>query len=142
MVHVVCFHSFIKDHHNTAVQELSAATAGVQPRVIMTLRNSGDSVRPAFYVMEVTRMVTAAIFRSFMAVKCTRPAPLRMKPNPGVPPLTTMTWTNSGVTVEVNIAHIKDILNVAWLAQLIGHQSAEQEVANKDSWWTRTRVFK
>ena len=48
-------------------------------------------------------MVTAVIFRSFMAGKCTQRVPLRMTPNPGVPLLITMTWTNSGVTVEVKI---------------------------------------
>ena len=48
MVLVVCFHLSIKENHNIAVQEPSAATAGVQPRVIMTQINSGDSVRPAF----------------------------------------------------------------------------------------------
>ena len=106
MVHAVCFHSSIKENHNTAVQEPSEATGGAQPLLIMTLTGSGDSAPAAFYVTVVIRMVTAAIFRSRMAGKCTRLAPPRMTPNLGAPPLTTMAWTNSGVTVEVRKTHL------------------------------------
>ena len=104
MVPAVCFHSLIMESLNTAVQEPNEATAGAQPRLIMTPTGSGDSVPAAFYVTVVIRMVTAAIFRLCMAGKCTRLAPLRMEPSPGARPLTTMTWTNSGVTVEVIFA--------------------------------------
>ena len=98
----VCFHSITRESYNIAVQEPNEATAGAQQRLIMTPTGSGDSAPAAFYVTVAIRMVTAAIFRSRMAGKCTRLAPLRMEPGPGAPPLTIMTWTNSGVTVEVN----------------------------------------
>ena len=101
MVLVVCFHLFTKEPRNIAVQELSEASGGVRPREIMTTTSSGDSVPAAFCVTVVIQMVTAAIFHSYMAGKCTQRAPLRMIPSPGVPQRTIMTSTNSGVIVEV-----------------------------------------
>lgn len=101
MAPVVCSHSPTKETRSTAVQEPSLASAGAQPRVIMTPISSGDSVHLAFCVMMAIQMVTAVIFRSCMAVKCTRRAPLKMKPSPSVPQLTTMMWTSSGAIVEV-----------------------------------------
>ena len=102
MVPAACFHSFIKEIRNTAVQEQGGVTGGAQPQLIMTPTSSGDSAPAVFCATVAIRMVTAAIFRSCMTGKCTQPVPLRMKPNPGAPQRTTMTWTDSGVTVEVN----------------------------------------
>ena len=101
MALAVCFHSFIKESRNIAVQEPNEDTAGALPPVIMTPKSNGDSAPAVFCATVAIRMVTAAIFRSCMTGKCTRPVPLRMNPNPGAPQHTTMTWTNSGVTVEV-----------------------------------------
>lgn len=101
MVLVVRFHLFIEEFPNTAVQERSAATVGVQQRKIMMLTSSGDSVIAAFCLTVAIQMETAAIFHSYTAGKHTQLARLRMKPSPGAPQHTTMTSTNSGVTAEV-----------------------------------------
>lgn len=97
----VCFHLSITELYNTDAQEPNAAIAGVLPLLIMTQINSGDSVLPVFCAMAATQMGTVVIFLSNMAGKCIRPAPLRMIPSHGVPPLTTAMLINNGVTVEV-----------------------------------------
>ena len=101
MAHAVCFRLLLMGYCSTAVQELSEVSAGVRSREIMTSTSSGDSALPASCVTVAIQMVTAAIFLSYMAGKCTQRAPLRMKPSPGAPQHTTMTPTNSGVIVEV-----------------------------------------
>ena len=101
MVLAVCFHLFIEESSNTAVQEPNAATAGVRQRKIMMPTSNGDSVPAVFCVTVVIRMVTAVIFHSYMVGKCTQHAPVKMKPNPGALQHTTMTSTNNGATVEV-----------------------------------------
>ena len=98
---VVCSHSYTKETRNTAVQELSDASAGAQQQLIMTLISNGDTVQVAFYATVAIQMVTAAIFHSHMAVKCTRRVQLKTKRSPGVPQPTTMTWTSCGAIVEV-----------------------------------------
>ena len=98
---VVCSHSSTKETRNTAVQELSEASAGAQQLRIMTPISNGDSVPVAFYATAAIQMVTAAIFHSSMAVECSRLVPLKTKRSPGVPLRTTMTWTSCGVIVEV-----------------------------------------
>lgn len=98
---VACSHSSTKEIRSTAVQEPREASVGAQPRGIMMPISSGASVQVAFCVTVAIQMETAVIFHSDMQVKCTRLAPLKMKPSPGVLLLTTMTWTSSGVTVEV-----------------------------------------
>ena len=97
----VCFRLSITEPYNTDAQEPNAAIAGVLPLLIMTQINSGDSVLPVFCAMAATQMGTVVIFLSNMAGKCIRPAPLRMIPSHGVPPLTTTMLINNGVTVEV-----------------------------------------
>ena len=67
----------------------------------MTLISNGDSVPVVFCATAAIQMATAAIFHSYMAVKCTRLVQLKTKPGPGVPLLTTLTWISNGVTVEV-----------------------------------------
>ena len=101
---VVCFRSSTKETRNTAVQEVSDASAGVQQPLIMTLISSGDTVQAVFYAMAVIQMATAAIFHSDMTAKCTRLVQLKTKRSPGVPLLTTMTWTSCGAIVEVSEA--------------------------------------
>ena len=101
MVLAVFFRFLFMGYCSTDVQELSEASAGVQPREIMTLTSSGDSVPAAFCVTVAIQMATAAIFHSYMVGKCTQRAPLRMKPSPGAPPHSVMISTSSGVIVEV-----------------------------------------
>ena len=96
-----CFRLYITELYNTDAQEPNAAIAGVLPLLIMTHTNSGDSVLPVFCAMAATQMGTVVIFRSNMAGKCIRSAPLRMIPGHGVLPLTTTMLINNGVTVEV-----------------------------------------
>ena len=96
-----CFRLSITELYNTDAQEPNAAIAGVLPLLIMTQINSGDSVLPVFCAMAAAQMGTVVIFLSNMAGKCIRPAPLRMIPSHGVPPLTTTMLINNGVTVEV-----------------------------------------
>ena len=102
---VVCSRSTTKEARNIAVQEPNEAIAGAQQLLTMTLINSGDSAPVAFCAMAAIQMVTAAIFHSYIAVKCTRLVQLKTKRSPGVPLLTTMTWTSSGVIVEVRKMH-------------------------------------
>lgn len=98
---VVCSRSSTKETRNTAVQELSDTSAGAQQLLIMTLISNGDTVQVAFYATAAIQMVTAVIFHSDMAVKCTPLVQLKTKRSPGVPLLTAMTWTSCGVIVEV-----------------------------------------
>ena len=107
---VVCSHSSTKETRNTAVQELSDASAGAQQQLIMTLISNGDTVQVAFYATVAIQMVTAAIFHSHMAVKCTRRVQLKTKPGPGAPLLTTMTWISSGAIAEVMKMHFSSII--------------------------------
>ena len=110
MAPVACSRSSTKEIRNTAVRGLSEVTAGAQPRVITTLISSGDSAQHASFVTEEIQMATAVIFLSYMVVKCTRPAPLKMQPSHGVPLRTTMMWTNSGDIVEVrNVVFVINI---------------------------------
>lgn len=102
---VVCSHSSTEEIRSTAVQELSEAFAGAQQLLIMTPISNGDTVQVAFCATAAIQMVTAAIFHSDMAVKCTRLVQLKMKRSLGVRLLTTMTWTSSGVIVEVRKMH-------------------------------------
>lgn len=101
MVLAVCFHLHTMKFNNIVVREPNEATAGVPPLQIMTRTSNGDSAPIAFYLMVAVQMETVAIFRSYMAGKCTRLAPLRMKPGPGAPQHTTLTSINNGVIVEV-----------------------------------------
>lgn len=98
---VVCSRSSTKETRNTAVQEPNEAIDGAQQLLIMTLISNGDSVPVAFCATAAIRMVTVAIFHSYMAVKCTRRVQLKTKPGPGAPLLTTMTWISSGAIAEV-----------------------------------------
>jgi len=109
---VACSHSSTKETRNTAVQELSEAFAGAQQLRVMTQISNGVTVQVAFYATVAIQMVTAAIFHSHMAVKCTRLVQLKTKPGPGVPLLTTMTWISCGVIVEVRKPNFHILHNV------------------------------
>lgn len=89
------------EFNSIVAREPNDATAGVPPQQIMTRTSSGDSAPIAFYLMVVVQMETVAIFRSYMAGKCTQLAPLRMKPGLGAPQRTILTSINNGVIVEV-----------------------------------------
>ena len=119
MVLVVCFHLFTKEPRSTDVQELSEVSDGARRREIMTLTSSGDSVPAAFCVTVAIQMVTAVIFPSYMAGKCTQRAPLRMKQSLGAPQRTIMTSTNNGVIAEVTtLKKLSYFLN-AWFFRVI-----------------------
>ena len=107
---VVCSRSSTKETRNTAVQEPNEAIDGAQQLLIMTLISNGDSVPVAFCATAAIRMVTVAIFHSYMAVKCTRRVQLKTKPGPGAPLLTTMTWISSGAIAEVMKMHFSSII--------------------------------
>ena len=94
-----------KETRNTAVQEPNEAIDGVQQLLIMMLISNGDSVPAAFCATAAIQMVTAAIFHSYMVVKCTRRVQLKTRPGLGVQQLTTMTWISSGVIAEVMKMH-------------------------------------
>ena len=98
---VVCSHSSTKETRNTAVQESNEVIDGAQLRLIMMLISNGASVPVASCATEAIQMVTAAIFHSYMAVKCTRRVQLKTTPGPGVPLRTIMTWISSGAIAEV-----------------------------------------
>ena len=108
---VAFFRSSTKETRNTAVQEPNEAIAGAQQLLIMTLTSNGDSVPVAFCATAAIQMATAAIFHSYMAVKCTPLVQLKTVPGPGVPLLTTMTWTSCGVIVEVRKMHFSSIIS-------------------------------
>ena len=101
----------IKETRNTAVPEPNEAIVGAQQVLIMTLTSNGDSVPLAFCATAAIQMVTAAIFHSHMAVKCTRLVQPKTKPGPGVPLLTILTWISSGVIVEVTRLHFSSIIS-------------------------------
>ena len=102
---VVCSRSSTKETRNIAVQELNEVIDGAQQLLIMMLISSGGSVPVASCATEAIQMATAAIFHSYMAVKCTRRVQLKTTPGPGVPLLTIMTWISSGVIAEVMKMH-------------------------------------
>ena len=108
---VACFRSSTKEIRNTAVREPNEAIDGVQQLRIMTQISNGDSVPVAFCATAAIQMATAAIFHSYMAVKCTQLVQHKTKPGPGVPLLTTMTWTSSGAIVEVRKMHFSSIIS-------------------------------
>ena len=108
---VACFRSSTKEVRNTAGREPNEAIDGVQQARIMTPVSNGDPAPVAFCASAVIQMASATTFHSYMAVKCTQLVQLKTKPGPGLPILTTMTWTSSGAIVEVRKMHISLIIS-------------------------------